>query len=150
MSEMAAVYFASLEDGDVVHVELSNRRGDSVSFCLFVDSGFTGESCLILSEDTDDFALANVSAAHTSGALHGRQRRILVDCRIPAIAFQRNLVAIVTDLTSLSLPPNVVGMVGLSFLRQFDRWGGERSEHGDWQFFLSDGEAGDDEHARAD
>jgi hypothetical protein len=45
-------------------------------------------------------------------------------------------IAIITDISVLSLPAGVDGMAGLSFLRQFARWGAERAAPG-WQFFLS-------------
>jgi hypothetical protein len=41
------------------------------------------------------------------------------------------------DLGSLNLPLNVEGVVGLQFLRQFRRWGGERVEGG-WEFVVED------------
>jgi hypothetical protein len=47
------------------------------------------------------------------------------------------LIAIVADTSSLSLPGGVEGLAGLTFLRQFARWGAERRAKG-WQFSLSD------------
>jgi len=61
-----------------------------------------------------------------------------VICRIAGLNFQATLIAIITDTTSLSLPPQVEGLVGLTFLRQFASWGGQRTANG-WQVFLSDG-----------
>ena len=137
---MAIIYFPSPDNCDVVEIELLNPKGGSVFASLFVDSGFTGESCLVMSEFARQFAIANISAAHTSGALQGRQPRILITCRISALDFQSNLIAIVTDVSSLALPDGVVGMAGLSFLRLFARWGAQRSVDGSWQFFLTKGE----------
>ena len=54
-----------------------------------------------------------------------------------ATVFQRTLIAIVTDVSSLSLPSDIEGMAGLRFLRQFARWGAQRTDT-TWQFFLSD------------
>jgi hypothetical protein len=47
--------------------------------------------------------------------------------------------ATIADVSSLSLPSDVEGLAGLSFLRQFARWGAERSEVGR-RFILSDEE----------
>jgi hypothetical protein len=71
-----------------------------------------------------------------SGALTGEQVRAWVKCRVPEIGFQSTLIAIMTDLAPLSLPLGVHGMVGLSFLRRFSRWGAEHSTDG-WRFYLS-------------
>lgn len=62
---------------------------------------------------------------------------MLVRCSIPAISFDRNLAAIVTDIDSLSLPAGVDGMAGLTFLRQFKSWGAECGRAGSWQFYLA-------------
>lgn len=137
---MAIVYFPSPDDCDVIEMELLRPSGSRAVERFFVDSGFTGESCLVLSEDASDFAFATVSASHVAGALRGRQARMLVICRIAALSFERHLIAITTDISSLSLPPDVAGMVGLNFLRHFARWGAERTDGGDWRFFLSDDE----------
>lgn len=135
---MATVYFDSLDECDIVEVEWVSADGQPVPMRLFVDSGFTGESCFVLPEVMGSFALANIAASRASGALQGRQARILLTCRIPKLSFQRNLISITTDVSSLSLPPGVDGMAGLSFLRQFTRWGAEQRENGGWRFFLSD------------
>ena len=65
------------------------------------------------------------------------QNRAWVTCCIPQLDFQCTLIAIMTDVSSLLLPSGVQGMAGLSFLRQFARWGANRTANG-WQFFLSD------------
>ena len=136
---MAVIQFTSRDDCDVIEIELIGPQSESLSARLFVDSGFTGDSCLIVSEDANRLALAKVSAVQTAGALEGTQPRVLLNCRVPALAFQRNLVAIVTDISVLSLPADVTGMVGLSFLRQFSRWASDQSQAGSWQFFLRNG-----------
>ncbi len=134
---MARIFYPSLDDGDVVDVQFLKPDGALVSQTLFVDSGFTGQSCLILSQNATDLAHAVAPASRTAGALEGMQHRVVVRCRIPALAFQRTLIAIVTDIASLSLPPGVEGMVGLRFLRYFTRWGAEWATDGGWRFFLA-------------
>ena len=60
---MAKVYFPSQAECEIVELELVSRGGDLIPQRLLVDSGFTGESCLVLSQQTAaDFALATVSA----------------------------------------------------------------------------------------
>ena len=90
---MATVYFESLEDCDLVEVEFVNSYGGQSAVRLFVDSGFTGASSFVLSDDLRELALANLSSAH-AGALTGRQQRVLVRCSNSAISFVRNLSAI--------------------------------------------------------
>jgi hypothetical protein len=138
---MATVFFTCLSDGDIIDVELISPDDKPIRVRLFVDSGFTGESCLIVPDEIGSSALATIAASRASGALQGWQRRVLLTCRISELSFERNLVAIVTDVASLSLPPGVDGMAGLSFLRQFVRWGAEQTQDSGWRFFLSDGEA---------
>jgi hypothetical protein len=130
-------YFLSPADCDVIDIELMPPNGQPVFERFLVDSGFTGESSLVLPEDASGFGHAIVSASHASGALRGRQTRVLVTCRVPALAGDLRLIAILADVSSLSLPPGVRGIVGLSFLRRFFRWGSERRDDGRWQFFLS-------------
>jgi hypothetical protein len=135
---MATVFFDSLETAEVIEVEFLTLKGGVETRKLLVDSGFTGKSAVILGKDATELAHAQIPGAHTVGALHGPQDRAWVTCRIPKLTFQSSLIAILTDVTSLSLPPGVRGMAGLTFLRQFARWGAERT--GDrWRFFLSDG-----------
>lgn len=93
---------------------------------LFVDSGFTGGTSFILHDDLQPYGHANLPSAQTAGALAGIQNRILVRCRIDSLAFQRNLSAVLAEIDSLSLPPDVQGMVGLTFLLQFQQWGATR------------------------
>lgn len=134
---MASIYFPSLPEGDVVTDELIDRAGKGHVLKLFVDSGFTGASSLILSDELEHLASGRISAAQTSGALQGHQRRIIVNCRVADVAFHDNLIAILTDISSLALPPGVEGMTGLSFLRSFRAWGSERMDDGTWRFFLT-------------
>lgn len=134
---MGIVRFDSLDDCDVVEVEFITSSGSQVAVRLFVDSGFTGASSFVLSDKLRELALANLSSAHAAGALAGRQQRVLVRCSIPAITFERDLAAVVTDVRSLSLPAGVDGMVGLMFLRQFRSWGAECGPGGMWRFFLA-------------
>jgi hypothetical protein len=134
---MEIVRIESLEDCDLVEVEFVASNGGRVPVRLFVDSGFTGASSFVLPANFRELALANLSSASAAGALTGRQERVLVRCSIRAISFERNLAAILTDLRSLSLPSGVAGMVGLTFLRQFQSWGAECAVEGTWRFFLA-------------
>jgi hypothetical protein len=135
---MATVYYPSRRDAEVIAVEFLTPQGGSRLRKLLVDSGFTGKSSVVLGDDAFELVHAQTPAAHATGALQGAQNRGWVTCRIPALTFQCTLIAILTDLSPLSLPPDVQGMVGLNFLRQFARWGAERTGDG-WQFFLDTG-----------
>jgi len=135
---MTTVVYRSLDNAEIIDVEFLTLQGRSRLLKLLVDSGFTGKSSVILGDDAFDLVHAHVPPAQAAGALHGPQNRGWVTCRIRELRFQRTLIAIVTELSPLTLPPDVQGMVGLSFLRQFDRWGAEQSTDG-WQFFLSNG-----------
>lgn len=137
---MAMIYYPSREDSDIVDVQFLKPNGDTVFKTLLVDSGFTGQSCFVLSQDAIDLSHATAPAARTAGALEGMQNRVLVISRIPALGFQRTLIAIMTDMASLALPSGVEGMAGLRFLRHFARWGAELTTDGGWRFFLSNGE----------
>ena len=134
---MGSVYFPSREDAEVICVEFMPVHGAARSLNLVVDSGFTGKSCFILGEDAPDLLCAKVPPAQATGAIRGPQHRAWVTCRLTALSFQRSLIAIITDLTPLSLRPDVQGLAGLSFLRQFARWSAEETAGG-WRFFLSD------------
>jgi hypothetical protein len=135
---MAAVYYRSLDDAEVVEVEFLTLQGSGRVLKLLVDSGFTGKSSVILGNDARELVRAEIPPAQATGALQGPQDRGWVTCRIRDLSFQCTLIAIITDTSSLSLPPGIQGMAGLSFLRQFARWGAERMVDG-WKFFLSDG-----------
>jgi hypothetical protein len=136
---MATAYYGSLDEAEVVSVEFLTLQGEARSLQLLVDSGFTGKSSVILGKDAMDLVRAEVPPAQATGALQGPQNRAWVTCRIAGLRLQSTLIAIITDIAPLLLPPGVQGMVGLSFLRQFSRWGSERTTSG-WQFFLSDTE----------
>lgn len=138
---MAIAFFDSLDDCDSVDVEFVSPDGLSIAKRLLVDSGFTGESCFVLPSARNSFALATVAASRVSGAFRGSQSRSLLLCRIPALSFERGLIAITTDVSPLSLPVGIDGIADLSFLRQFPRWGAEQTEDGDWRFYLSDSNA---------
>lgn len=133
---MAVVYFPSLDLAEVIEVEFLTLQGGVRLLKLLVDSGFTGKSSVVLGRDASDLIRAQVPPAQVSGALQGAQDRGWVTCRIPQLSFQVTIIGIITDTSVLSLPPVVHGMAGLSFLRQFARWGAEQGADG-WQFLLS-------------
>src|SRR5437867_5091009 len=134
---MSAASFESLSDADIVEVELIALDGESHRMRLLVDSGFTGTSSLVLPEELSRFIRADLPETETSGALRGLQRRGWVTARVLGLETQRTVIAIFTDVSVLSLPDRTAGMVGLSFLRQFSRWGAERNDAG-WRFELRD------------
>ena len=134
---MTTVSYLSREDAEVIEVEFVELDGGRRALRLLVDSGFTGKSSFVLPNDAVALVRAEIPPARAVGALQGQQSRGWVTCRIPGLHFQRSLIAIITDVSSLSLPSDVEGMVGLSFLRQFARWGAQRTEN-TWQFFLAD------------
>jgi predicted aspartyl protease len=138
---MATAYFPSLSNVDVVDAEFVKPKGGVVPMRLLVDSGFTGQSSFVLSHRAEEIVQALVAPSEAAGALRGPQRRTLVICRVPAISFEGIMIAIVADLGPLSLPTGVDGVAGLRFLRQFARWGGERTADRQWRFFLSDAES---------
>ena len=133
---MPTVYFPSFEDAEIVELDFLAPVGESCRVKLLVDSGFTGHSSIVLGDDTDDLIWAVMDPVSVTGALHGEQNRAWVTFRIPEIGFQRTSIAILTDLAPLSLPHDIRGMVGLSFLRHFTRWGAEQSNDA-WRFFLA-------------
>jgi len=137
---MATLYFPSLRDADAVEVEFLRPDGGLALLRLLVDSGFTGQSSFVLGDSASELIQAAGPPSQAARALQGVQRRGWVICRIPALSFQQMLIAIVTDLSFLSLPAGVAGVVGLRFLRQFARWGAEQTGEGDWRFFLANGE----------
>jgi hypothetical protein len=135
---MPTANYPSSSDAEVIEVELLPVAGEARRLKLLVDSGFTGQSCLVLGNDSADLIQAVTAPAAVSGALSGEQSRAWVTCRVPEIGFQKTVIAILTDLAPLALPDGVGGMAGLSFLRQFTRWGAEQSADV-WRFFLSFG-----------
>lgn len=136
---MAITYFPSLREADTLEVAFVRPQGGEVTLRLLVDSGFTGQSCFVLPETAQDLAHAASSASHAAGALQGSQRRVVVSCRIAALAFQATVIAILADTSPLVLPTEVQGIVGLRFLRHFHRWGAEQAADGSWRFFLETG-----------
>ena len=133
---MPIVCFPSLTHGEVIEVDFLKLNGDATTLRLLVDSGFSGRSSFVLPEHVSEVFRAEVPAAETIGALQGIRNRAWVTCRIEALSFQATLIAIYGDTAPLSLPPNVEGLAGLGFLRQFSRWGAERTDTG-WQFSLA-------------
>jgi predicted aspartyl protease len=134
---MASVSFPSTDAAEVVELEFMKAQGGIRTLRLMIDTGFTGRSSLVLGNDAAELIRAALPETQTTGALMGLQARAWVTCRLPALSFQSTVIAIVTDLSSLSLPSGIDGMVGLSFLRQFARWGAERTGQ-EWRFFLFD------------
>ena len=134
---MGTIFWPSADDAELIAVEFIKLDGESRSLKLLVDSGFTGGSSFVLGVDAVDLVRAEYDPAEVVGAIQGQQNRAWVTCRIPAMSFQRTLIAIITDTTTLSLPAGVEGLAGLTFLRQFSRWGAAQTD-GAWQFFLSD------------
>lgn len=134
---MPQVSFPSRSDFEVIDVRFLTVDGQEKSQTLLVDSGFTGQSSFILAHDAVEFIQSAATSCQAAGALSGTQPRALVTCRIPELSFERSFLAILTDVSQLSLPQGVHGLVGLRFLRHFRRWGAEQSNDGSWSFFLS-------------
>jgi hypothetical protein len=134
---MACVFFPSFAAAEVIDVEFVTVSADTRSLKVLVDTGFSGRSSVIIGTDASELIRAALPATETTGALKGQQDRAWVTCRIPALNFQATMIAIIADILVLSLPVGVEGMVGLSFLRQFARWGAEETPSG-WRFFLFD------------
>jgi predicted aspartyl protease len=132
---MASVSFPSLDAAEVIEIEFTTAQGGTRMLRLLVDTGF--RSSLILGAEARELIRAALPPAQTTGALRGSQDRAWVTCRIPALEFQSTMIAIMADISPLSLPAGVDGMAGLSFLRQFARWGSEETAS-DWRFFLFD------------
>ena len=135
---MATALFSSHPEAEVIEIEFQTLSGQHRRVPLLVDSGFTGESDLILSIDECELTWTPISAVQTTGALQGQQIRVVVMGRVSGLSVDAPLLAILTDLSQLTLPVGVNGMVGLSFLRRFARWGAERRADGQWQFFLTE------------
>lgn len=135
---MAVVSFPFYLDCPVVEVQFQRiNESGTVARRLLVDSGFTGQSAFVLPSADEALVVQRLAPeTETTGALHGRHRRIWVACTMPLIGFRDTLLAICTDLTPLALPPLIEGMVGLRFLQRFQRWGGERRGDGRWHFLL--------------
>src|SRR4030042_7053443 len=101
---MATAYFPSLRPADAVDVEFVKPDGDVVPMRLLVDSGFPGQSSFVLPRHAKDLAQAQVQPSEAAGALRGIQDRAWVICRVPEVSFEGMLVAILADLSPLSLP----------------------------------------------
>jgi len=136
---MPTIHFASLPDAEIVSAEFEKLDGSIIARHLPVDTGFSGASGVLLSIQDADLMWAKLPFANTSGALQGQQQRGVVRVGIAGLLAPRGMAALFADLTSLSLPAGVQGMAGLSFLREFDRWGAERQSDGSWRFGLTVG-----------
>ncbi len=134
---MASVSFPGFDAAEVIEVEFVGAQGGVRSLKLLVDTGFSGRSGVIIGTDAGDLVRARLPATQTTGALKGQQDRAWVTCRVPGLSFQATLIAIIADISVLSLPRGVDGMAGLTFLRHFARWGAEETPAG-WRFFLFD------------
>ncbi|MBM3236272.1 hypothetical protein FJZ31_08235 [Candidatus Poribacteria bacterium] len=135
---MATVFFPFYMDCPVVEVNFCRNDGaGTVRRRLLIDSGFTGRSAFALSSSDEKILVQRPAPdSDTEGALQGRQRRIWVICELPELQFQDALLAICTNLSTLALPNGIHGMAGLTFLRCFNCWGGERRSDGEWYCFL--------------
>ena len=136
---MPATSFASLAEAEVVTVELEHLDGTIVTRTLMVDSGFTGASGVLLSNHDMSLIHASAPFATTGGALVGQQSRGAIRIGVAGVLTPRRMFALFADLSTLSLPANVEGMVGLTFLRLFDQWGAQRHADGTWRFGLTIG-----------
>ncbi|MDA0841494.1 MAG: hypothetical protein O2857_27350 [Planctomycetota bacterium] len=134
---MANVYFQSLDQGDLILVEFLTTEGGIRPMTMLVDSGYCGQSSFVVPSNERSIFLAPAGVGYTSGAIIGNQERGLVICRVPQVVYEETMIAIFADTTSLSLPGPAEGLVGLRFLRQFNRWGAERTSEKTWRFFLS-------------
>jgi hypothetical protein len=135
--DVAIAHFPSLEQCELIEVTFVAPDGEEGVLSLLVDSGFTGQSCFVLSADADRFAHASAPRSQTAGALSGMQRRVIVHWRIPSLSASSSAMAILSDVSGLALPPGIHGMAGLRFLRHFTAWGAEQTEQGSWRFLLS-------------
>src|SRR5947209_3742582 len=114
---MPIAYFPSLKDAEILEVALLTASGADLDLRLFVDTGFTGTSLLILSKSLNNLWMRPAPNTHAFGAIHGVQQRVVVSSRVPALSFHVNAVAILTDLAPMGLPSGVQGLAGLQFLR---------------------------------
>ena len=135
---MNTVSFASLANAEIIEVELIPLTGDAQRVRLLGDSGFTGTSSLVLPGDFAEFIQADLPESESAGALHGFQKRGWVSSQVLGMSSRQTVIAIFTDVSVLSLPENVIGMVGLTFLRQFFQWGAILTATGWQQFSLTE------------
>jgi predicted aspartyl protease len=136
---MAIAFFPSLAQAEIVDVSFSQRQGGETILRLLVDSGFTGQSSFVLSKDALDLALMPAPPLAATGAIQGIQQRALAFYHVSVLGVDATAIAILADLSAMALPPGVDGIAGLQFLRQFRRWGAEKSDNGSWRFFLETG-----------
>ena len=138
---MAVARFAYFQGLPTVLVSFQTRPPQvNVARRLLVDSGFTGKSAVVLSTiDATHLRLRKAPASQVAGALAGAHERVWIKCSIPELKFTANLIAISSDLASLSLPTGIDGLVGLSFLNRFRRWGAELVAE-NWEFVLESDE----------
>src|ERR1017187_8502426 len=101
---MASVSFPSPEAAEIIEVDFVRLDGSTRSLKLLVDTGFTGKSSVIIGANDLDLIRAGLPATETTGALTGSQNRAWVTCRIGAMEFQATMIAIVADVSALSLP----------------------------------------------
>lgn len=123
---MPTIHFASSPDAEIVSAEFEKLDGSIARRTLCVDTGFTGASGVLLSLQYIGLAWAKVRPAATGGALQRQQQRGIVRLGVARLIPPQSKFALFADLTTLSFPAGVEGMVGLTFLREFDRWGAER------------------------
>ncbi len=109
---MAAVYFRSLDEAEVIDVEFLKPQGGVRLFKLLVDSGFTGKSSVVLGQEASELVRAQVPPAQVSGALQGAQDRGWVTCRIPELNSQCTIIAIITDTSVLFRKTQFVHLPG--------------------------------------
>jgi predicted aspartyl protease len=136
---MASTSFPSLDAAEVIEVEFVRLDGSTRMLRMLVDTVFTGKSSLIVAPEAVDLIRARLPRTQTSGALRGAKRRAWVKCCIRKMKFEATMIAIIADLSSLALPAGVDGLIGLSFLRHFARWGGYLTRK-KWAFKLVDRE----------
>src|SRR5438046_1033994 len=107
---MAIAFFPSLGHADTVEVVFVKPDGGEGRLRLLVDSGFTGQSSVVLPDSAAGLGHAPATTSQVTGALQGVQRRVVVTFRITALAFETSALAIVTETSGLALPPGVHGM----------------------------------------
>jgi hypothetical protein len=133
---MPIAYFLSLPKAESIEVDFVDPEDNILTIRLLVDSGFTGQAGIVLPHEASSLVHSFLQHGIAAGALSGLQTRGWVLCRVPVADFQDSMIAIFSDLAPLRLPVGVNGMVGLTFLRRFDRWGAERGRDGQWRFLL--------------
>jgi predicted aspartyl protease len=133
---MSIVFFPSHDEAEAIDVAFVDPQGGERILRLLVDSGFTGQSSFVLPQDQDVLVHAAAPMAQVAGAIHGSQKCVVVSSQVRGHSINVIATAILADISSLALPANIQGIVGLRFLRNFQRWGAEQTANGGWQFFL--------------